>query len=247
MASRKMPMICVQWTRILFILLSFLANLAHATTSDVYEPPSLFDDKITSRVSVEDPRTELHGWVTAILSVLVACLGFAYSALISTCKEWTFKRQDFLGLMSLMAALSWWVLTATTDVPSDGKSASISTWFALFAVFIAKHRRVLRNGNQYLFACLLGGLTLTTTAAGIAILMSEDVSSTDLPSMRTFVMLAVVFGPTVTSIWSWVIMLVFQILEKQSRSSRSVRQDAVELTHLTVESTAGENGVGLVQ
>lgn len=222
-------MVSVKWTWVLFVLFGFSATISHAAAPDVLGSSKLVAGKISPEGSMDDPRSQLHGWITASLSVLIPCLGLAYGVLISTCKEWTFKRQDLLGLMSLMASLCWWVLTATTITPSDGKSSSISTWLALFAVFIAKHRRLFRNGNRYLFTCLLGGLAFTTIIAGIAILMSEDMSRVKPPSMREFVVLALMVGPTVTTVWSWAAALIFQIVEGQSGSREQDPALALEL------------------
>jgi hypothetical protein len=166
---------------------------------------------------VDDPRSQLHSWITTILSVLVICFGFGYSALISTYKkqEQTFGRQDILDLLTLMSSLCWWVISTTVVSPSDGRSGSISTWLALFAISVAKHRRELRKENAYLFTTLLGGLLVIAIVAAAIMLASEDTSLTKPPSMRDFVGLILMVGPTIATAWYWGVAFVFQRVEDQ--------------------------------
>lgn len=216
----------VKWSRVLFISCGFLVSIAQASS----EMPELVGNELPARTSIEDPRSQLHGWITAILSVLVICSGFGYSVLISTYREQTFRRQDILGLMSLMASLCWWVVTVTVASPSDGKSGSVSTWIALFAVFIARHRHGLRNRNSYLFTSLLGGIIGTAFVAAVIMLASEDTSRTKPPSMGNFVGLAVTVGPTVATVWCWMAAFAFETVEGQRMDTlESETQEVVEL------------------
>lgn len=210
------------------VLLSVFTSIAQASP----ETPELPNNKPLPTTTVDDPRSQLHSRITTMISVLITLSGLGYSVRISASKnqKQAFRRQDILGLLTLMASLCWWVVTTTVASPSDGKSGSISIWLALFAISIARHRRGLRNENAYLFTSLLGGLIAMNFVAAVVMLAFEETSLKKSPSMRDFVGLTLTVGPTVMTVWCWVMTFVFESVEGHSESNiRTTMHEGVEL------------------
>jgi hypothetical protein len=138
-----------------------------------------------------------------------------------------------------MASLSWGAITAMTALPNDGSVISACSWLALYAVYIAKHYRGLRNNNQYLFTSLLGGLAITSTTTMVVMLAWKDGSRGLSTSMEEFVRQALTVGPTVTTMWSWIVAFVLRKLEQQPCNGI---QDETELAPIPAGQGAGAAG-----
>lgn len=155
----------------------------------------------------------------AISPPLILIGGIAVSVWILTREKRAFERQHFLFLMTLAASVSWWVLAATAPGGEQGNAVSISTWLALVAIYTSRNVRGLRKGTWHLFVTLLGGLAITSLSA-LALLTAKEAS------MERFIRNALIVGPSVVTLWSW---LAARGQREIEGSVTAVTQESIEL------------------
>lgn len=155
----------------------------------------------------KDPLMERVELMMIILPVVIAIIGLSMCLWTLIRRDQSSKQRDFLWLMSFMASVCWWVFDASARGPSSGKSLSIATWVALLSNYWAYQYRGLRNGRQYVFTSLLGGVFATAIVAAIAMLASSGVSKSRPPSMKDFAGQTLTVGPTIATIWSLLVGL----------------------------------------
>ena len=69
-----------------------------------------------------------------------------------------------------------------------------------------------------------------TLVAAVVMLASEDTSLTKPPSMRYFIGLLLTVGPTVATVWCWVVTFVFESVEGHSEDNPgTTTHDGTEL------------------
>jgi hypothetical protein len=173
------------------------------------------DGNTLADTGTEGSMNKTRLWTTIILALAILGGGVIYIFRLFRLTLPPFERHNFPWLMSLMASLSWWAVAATRASPNYGSVLSICTWISLYAIYVAKHYRGLRNGERFVFTSLLGGLIATSVTAAIAMLAWKD-PSRDLPaSMEDFVRQALIVGPTVTTAWTWIACFTLREIEQQ--------------------------------
>jgi lysylphosphatidylglycerol synthetase-like protein (DUF2156 family) len=217
----------------LLMLPSAVALPAHDTSKASSNPAApLIDGNTLASTGKGESVGKVHLGITLPISLAILGGGVLYIVWIFRLKKRQLDKQDFIWLMTLMASLAWGAIAAITALPNDGSVLSISSWLALYAVYIAKNYRGLRNGNQYLFTSLLGGLAITSTTTLVAMLAWKDGSRGMSTSTEAFARQALTVGPTVTTLWSWIVLFVFRELEQQPFNGT---QDGNELANMPTE------------
>jgi hypothetical protein len=224
----------------LLMLPGAVALPAHDTSKASSNPAApLIDGNTLASTGKGDSVGKVHLGITLPISVAILGGGVLYIVWIFRLKQQQLDKQDFIWLMTLMTSLSLGALAAITALPNDGSVLSICSWLALYAVYIAKNYRGLRNSNQYLFTSLLGGIAITSTTTMVAMLASKDGSHGMSTSTEAFVRQALTVGPTVITVWSWVVAFVLRKVEQQPCSDT---QDATELA--VMPAGQGSGGAG---
>lgn len=165
--------------------------------------------------------------------ILVIVIGLICVICILRARDRPPDEQRFLWLMTFGASISWWVTSATASGSSLGKTASISTWLALFAVYEARSYRMLRNRRMHLFTSLIGGV-MVAMAFGKSALGNTD-RLHPRKAMEEFVWQAVIIGPAMLTIWSCFVTWVFRQIEQKPVEERVIlpeEGEAVELDGL---------------
>ena len=153
---------------------------------------------------VQNSLSDFYRWLTILLPPAFLLFGLLTSAWVLLRDKGASNRQttvsekhNFCWLMTFMASVSCWVLSATTNGPSDGKSVAFSAWVALFAIYQSLNCRAFSHHKIYLFTSLLGGIIAGSIIAGAMIAPGHESRG------NAMVEQALVVSPTVLTAWSW--------------------------------------------
>lgn len=229
---KKWPCKPSQLARVCLPLIAAAVPLVTATSDEILAQDPV--PTMTELGRLQSPRNDQNAVREAMSTVSQSMLaisppiilvgGVAGSAWILTREKGAFERQHFLFLMTLTASVSWWVLAATTPSGENGSNVSISTWFALAAIYTSRNFRGLRNGTWHLFVMFLGGLAITSLFA-LALLAAKEAS------MERFIQNFLIVGPSVVTMWSWL----------AARGQREIEGSADAIAHESIELQGSAN------